>query len=39
MGTYIVLIGVQGAGKGTQASILQEKLDLVHVSTGDCSVP
>lgn len=35
MGTYIVLIGVQGAGKGTQASILQDKLGLVHVSTGD----
>lgn len=35
MGTYIVLIGVQGAGKGTQAAILQEQLGLVHVSTGD----
>jgi adenylate kinase len=35
MGTYIVLIGVQGAGKGTQASILAGKLGLVHVSTGD----
>lgn len=35
MGTYIVLMGVQGAGKGTQASILKEKLGLPHVSTGD----
>ena len=35
MGTFIVLIGVQGAGKGTQAAILQEKLGLIHVSTGD----
>ena len=35
MGTYIVLMGVQGAGKGTQAAILQEKLGLPHVSTGD----
>lgn len=35
MGTYIVLMGVQGAGKGTQASILKAKLSLPHVSTGD----
>ena len=35
MGIYIVLMGVQGAGKGTQAAILKEKLGLPHVSTGD----
>lgn len=35
MGTYIVMMGVQGAGKGTQATIIKEKLDLPHVSTGD----
>ena len=35
MGTYIVLMGVQGAGKGTQAVILKQKLGLPHVSTGD----
>jgi adenylate kinase len=35
MGTYIVLMGVQGSGKGTQAAILKDKLGLPHVSTGD----
>lgn len=34
MATYILLMGVQGAGKGTQAQILKEKLDLPHVTTG-----
>jgi adenylate kinase len=32
---HIILIGAPGAGKGTQASILSEMLDIPHVSSGD----
>ena len=31
----IVLIGPQGSGKGTQAKILKERLNIPHISTGD----
>ena len=32
---YIVLLGAPGAGKGTQASILNQKLKLAHIASGD----
>lgn len=34
MALYIVLVGVQGAGKGTQAAILSQQYHLPHVTTG-----
>jgi adenylate kinase len=35
MRTYIVLLGPPGAGKGTQAQVISEKMSLPHVSSGD----
>jgi adenylate kinase len=35
MGLFIVMIGVQGAGKGTQAQLLSQKYGIPHISTGD----
>lgn len=35
MSVYVVLLGPPGAGKGTQAEIISEKLGLAHVSSGD----
>ena len=32
---YIVLVGAQGSGKGTQADLLSDALSIPHVSSGD----
>ena len=34
MRKYIIM-GVQGSGKGTQAKLLADALDLEHISVGD----
>ena len=31
----LLIMGPQGAGKGTQAALLAENLSLPHISTGD----
>jgi adenylate kinase len=32
---YIVLLGAPGAGKGTQAAVLSQRLKLAHIASGD----
>ncbi|MBF8290127.1 MAG: adenylate kinase [Chloroflexi bacterium] len=33
--TLVVLLGAPGAGKGTQAAVLQDRLGIPHIATGD----
>jgi len=35
MGLYVILMGVQGAGKGEQAKYIRETYQIPHISTGD----
>ncbi len=35
MALYLILMGAQGAGKGTQAVLLRDRYQLLHLSTGD----
>ena len=35
MSLYLIIMGVQGAGKGTQAAFISEEYNIPHISTGD----
>ncbi len=35
MGLYVILMGVQGAGKGLQAKLIEQEFGIPQVSTGD----
>ena len=35
MGLFLMIMGVQGAGKGTQAAFIRETYQIPHVSTGE----
>ena len=33
--SHVIIMGPQGAGKGTQAAVVAPRLDLAHIATGD----
>jgi len=35
MAIFVVLLGPPGAGKGTQAGLIAEKMGLKHISSGN----
>lgn len=35
MGMRVIILGPPGAGKGTQAALLSQKLELAHIASGD----